>query len=403
MDEIDEALSRGVEKVYPSKKAFEKVLRSGKKIRLYQGFDPSMPNLHLGNLVGILKLRQFQDLGHEVIFLVGDFTGMIGDPTDKKAVRPQLTRKQVLANCKNWKKQAGKILNFDGKNPAKILYNSQWLSKLSFTELLKLSHHLTYQQIIKRDMFREREKKGKDIYFHEFLYPLMQAYDSVAMDVDLEIGGSDQMFNMLVGRDLMRKLKGKEKFVLTTKLLVDSKGEKVGKTTGNALFLNASPDNMFGGIMSFPDDVIILGFDLLTQVPLQLIKQHQEALKSGKVNPMDLKKQLAFEIVKMYHGTRKAQLVQKEFERVVQEKKLPSKMTKKMVPGKEGKGYKLFEIVFYSGLSRSNADAKRVIEQGGVQVDGKTIRDPQFRPKSNKGNSLILKVGKLKYKKIEFE
>ena len=246
MDKIDEVLTRRVEKIYPSKEALEKILRSGKKIRLYQGFDPSMPNLHLGNMVGVLKLKQFQELGHEVIFLVGDFTGMIGDPTDKKSLRPQLTKKQVLENCKNWKEQAGKVLNFSGKNPAKFLYNSQWLSSLSFAELLNLAHHLTYQQTIKRDMFRKRLKQDKNIYLHEFLYPLMQGYDSVHMDVDLEIGGSDQMFNMLVGRDLMKKLKNKEKFVLTTKLLVDSKGEKVGKTTGNALFLNSSAKEMYG-------------------------------------------------------------------------------------------------------------------------------------------------------------
>ena len=168
MDKIDEILTRGVEKIYPNRAALEKVLRSGKKIRLYQGFDPSMANLHLGHIAGILKLKQFQDLGHEVIFLVGDFTGMIGDPTDKTAVRPQLTRKQVLKNCKNWQQQAGKILKFTGKNPAKLLYNSQWLAKLSFTKLLELAHHLTYQQTIKRDMFKKRLKQKKDIYLHEF-------------------------------------------------------------------------------------------------------------------------------------------------------------------------------------------------------------------------------------------
>jgi tyrosyl-tRNA synthetase len=400
MDKIDEILSRGVEKIYPSKKAFEKVLRSGKKIRLYQGFDPSMPNLHLGNLVGILKLRQFQNLGHEVIFLVGDFTGMIGDPTDKKAVRPQLTRKQVLANCKNWKKQAGKILNFSGKNPAKILYNSQWLSKLSFAELLKLSHHLTYQQIIKRDMFREREKKGKDIYLHEFLYPLMQAYDSVAMDVDLEIGGADQMFNMLVGRDLMRKLKRKEKFVLTTKLLVDSKGEKVGKTAGNALFLNASAANMYGGIMSFPDEVIAAAFELLTQVPLQLIKQHQEALKSCKVNPMNLKKQLAFEIVKMYHGEKAAQGAQKEFERVFQKRMLPSKIPNAPKLVKTGT-YTFSSLTTISGGTTSISEAKRLIRQGGLEFEGKRIQDPQLKV-SIKGGE-VLKIGKRKIFKLKIK
>lgn len=389
MDKIEAVLTRGVEKIYPSKKALEKVLRSGKKIRLYQGFDPSMPNLHLGNMVGILKLKQFQDLGHEVIFLVGDFTGMIGDPTDKSATRPQLTRKQVLKNCRNWKQQAGRILKFTGKNPAKILYNSQWLSKLSFAELLKLSHHLTYQQIIKREMFRKRQKQGKDIYLHEFLYPLMQGYDSVAMDVDLEIGGSDQMFNMLVGRDLMRKLKGKEKFVLTTKLLVDSKGEKVGKTAGNALFLNASPTDMYGGIMSFPDEVIPLAFELLTLVDMPT-----------KTKPMEQKKRLAFEIVKLYYGEEKAKAAQAEFERVFQKRELPSKIAAAPQVVKAAK-YPIFKLCFLSGATAGTAEAKRLITQGGVRFEGKKIQDPQQKVKVRGGE--ILEIGKRKKLKIKTE
>ncbi len=394
MDKIEEVLTRGVEKIYPSKEALEKVLRSGKKIRLYQGFDPSMPNLHLGNIVGVLKLKQFQDLGHEVIFLVGDFTGMIGDPTDKKSSRPQLTRKQVLENCKNWKEQAGKILEFSGKNPAKFLYNSQWLSKLSFNELLNLAHHLTYQQTIKRDMFRERLKQGRDLYLHEFLYPLMQGYDSVHMDVDLEIGGSDQMFNMLVGRDLMKKLKNKEKFVLTTKLLVDSNGEKVGKTTGNALFLNSSSADMYSGVMSFPDEVIILGFELLTLVPLQTIKSLAKEL-----SPMDLKKRLAFEIVKMYHSEKEAQKAQEEFEQVFQKRNLPQEnILVHEINSLENDD--VLKILTESGLVSSRSEAKRLIAQGGVDVDGANIKELS-EVKMKDGS--IIKVGKRKFLKIKIK
>ncbi len=392
MDKIEEVLTRGVEKIYPSKENLEKVLRSGKKIRLYQGFDPSMPNLHLGNMVGILKLRQFQDLGHEVIFLVGDFTGMIGDPTDKASSRPQLTKKQVLENCKNWKKQASRVLKFTGKNPAQFLYNSHWLSKLSFAELLNLAHHLTYQQTIKRDMFRKRLKQGKDIYLHEFLYPLMQGYDSVYLNVDLEIGGSDQMFNMLVGRDLMKKIKNKEKFVLTTKLLVDAKGEKIGKSTGNALFLNVSPIDMYGSIMSFPDEVISLSFELLTRVPLQSIKSLKKNL-----NPMNLKKRLAFEIVKMCHSEKDAKNAEKEFEQVFQKRNLPQEnvlvyeikpVEKEDVP----------KILTESGLVSSRSEAKRLIVQGGVDVDGSTIKEiSEIKLKDGS----IIKAGKRKFLKIK--
>jgi len=394
MDKIEEVLTRGVEKIYPSKEALEKVLRSGKKIRLYQGFDPSMPNLHLGNIVGVLKLKQFQDLGHEVIFLVGDFTGMIGDPTDKKSSRPQLTRKQVLENCKNWKEQAGKILEFSGKNPAKFLYNSQWLSKLSFNELLNLAHHLTYQQTIKRDMFRERLKQGRDLYLHEFLYPLMQGYDSVHMDVDLEIGGSDQMFNMLVGRDLMKKLKNKEKFVLTTKLLIDSNGEKVGKTTGNALFLNTSSIDIYSGVMSFPDEVVILSFELLTLVPLQTIKSLGEDL-----SPIDLKKRLAFEIVKMYHSEKEAEEAQKNFEKVFQKREIPGENIS-VCQIKPVDKDNIIKILTENGLVSSNSEAKRLIAQGGVDVDGATVKEIS-EVKMKDGS--IIKAGKRKFLKIKIK
>jgi len=384
-DKIDEVLTRGVEKIYPSKAALEKVLRSGKKIKLYQGFDPSMPNLHLGNLVGILKLKQFQELGHEVIFLVGDFTGMIGDPTDKLSARSQLTKKQVLKNAENWQEQTGRFLRFTGKNAAKILYNSQWLSKISFAELLRLSSHLTYQQVIKREMFQQRIKQDKDLYLHEFLYPLMQGYDSVFMDVDLEIGGSDQMFNMLVGRDLMRKLKKKEKFVLTTKLLIDFQGQKVGKTTGNALFLNAKPADMYGGVMSFPDEVIALAFELLTTV----------SLPPPRLKPMDLKKKLSFEIVKLNFGQKTAKEAESEFTRIFQKKQTPKKIKKvKLLP----KEYPIVNLLIKLKLASSRGEAKRLIKQGAVEINKSKIRNPKSEIKIE--NNMIIRVGKRRFVKI---
>jgi len=386
MDKINEVLTRGVEKIYPSKKAFEKVLRSGKKIRVYQGFDPSMPNLHLGNAVGLWKLKQFQDLGHEVIFLIGDFTGMIGDPTDKLSTRKQLTSQQVLKNCRHWQKQAGKVLNFGGSNPVKMRYNSQWLAKLSFADLLQLCRHLTYQQIIKREMFRQRLKKGQDIFLHEFLYPVMQGYDSVVMDVDLEIGGADQMFNMLVGRDLMKKIKNKEKFVMTTKLLVDSQGEKVGKTAGNALFLNAPAGDMFGAIMAFPDEAIIPGFELLTAAPIPTTQK----------NPMALKKKLAREITKTHHGEAAAQEAQNEFERVFQKQKTPAKMpifkTKKT-------NWAIVDLLVAAGLASSKTAAKRLVKQGAIDLNGQTISNPQKEIKTK--NNDVIRCGKRKFIRIK--
>lgn len=387
MDKIDEVLSRGVEKVLPSKQALERILRSGKKIKIYQGFDPTMPNLHLGNLVGIFKLKQFQDLGHEIIFLIGDFTGMVGDPSGRPETRKPLTREQVLLNSKNYKKQAGRVLDFEGKNPAKILYNSQWLAKLSFAEVLKLSSYLTYQQIKERDMFQKREKEGKDTYLNEFLYPLMQGYDSVFMDVDLEIGGSDQLFNMMTGRDLMRKLKAKEKFVMTTKLLVDKEGNKVGKTTGTALFLDASANDFYGGIMSFPDEVISLAFELLTTVSLSDIRKF--------ANPMDLKKKLAFEVVKGYFSGPSAKNAQKNFEEVFQKRNIPHNVPTFVTAQQT---YNIIDLLIDCHLCVSKSEAKRLIKQKSVDLEGRTIKDLQKKILIK--NGAIIRAGKKRFVKI---
>ncbi|PIV45357.1 MAG: tyrosine--tRNA ligase, partial [Candidatus Nealsonbacteria bacterium CG02_land_8_20_14_3_00_37_10] len=224
---IDEVLTRGVEKIYPSKNALEKVLRSGKKVRLYNGIDPT-GKLHLGHLAVLRKLRQFQDLGHEVIVLIGDFTATIGDPTDKLAVRKPLTRQEILKNAKNYKKQIGKVLDL-GKSNLRFLYNEQWSNKLKPIDLLGIFSYFTVARLLERDMFQKRIKEGRDVLLHEFVYPVFQAYDSVAMDVDLEVGGNDQTFNMMRGRDLMRKMKNKEKFVMALKLLTDPTGKKMGK------------------------------------------------------------------------------------------------------------------------------------------------------------------------------
>lgn len=393
---IKEVLERGVEKIYPSKKALKEVLLSGRKIKIYQGFDPSTPNLHIGHLVGLLKLKQFQQLGHEVIFLIGDFTGMIGDPTGKiEGARPQLSHQQVLKNAKTYKKQAGRILNFSGKNPVKIKYNSKWLANLGIDKLAGLMRHLTYSQIIKRDMFQKRIEKNKDILLSEFFYPLMQAYDSVYMDVDLEIGGSDQMFNMLVGRQLMKKLKNKEKFVLTTKLLLDSKGKKIGKTEGNVINLNAPPNQLFGQIMSLADDCILPCFTLITEIPMSKIKEIKKTLKAGK-NPIQLKKKLAFEIVKMLNNQKAAEKAQKEFEKVFQKKEVPSKIREVKVKKKK---VKLLDLLVDLGLAPSKSEAKRLVLQGGVKINGQVQKDWKKEIKIKKG--MIIQVGRRRFVKIK--
>src|SRR3989344_3069537 len=294
---IDELLTRGVEKIYPDKSTLEKVLMSGKKLRLYQGFDPTGDKLHLGHMVGLRKLAEWQSLGHNVIFLIGDYTAMIGDPSGKFSSRKVLSHEETIANAENYKEQASKILKFEGDNPAEVLFNGDWLGKLSAVEFLRIAGNLTYSQVIERDMFQERLKQGQDINTTEFLYPVMQAYDSVVMDVDLEVGGKDQMFNMMMGRKLMRNMMKKEKFVMTTKLLEDSHGVKIGKTEGNAIALDDKPEDLFGKIMAFPDEVIVPCFEALTTIPMQEIPNK---------DPLKDKKRLAFEILKDINDGKKA-------------------------------------------------------------------------------------------------
>lgn len=360
--DINEVLTRGVETVLPDKKGLSDLMAK-KKIRLYQGFDPSMPSLHLGNFVGLMKLRQFQKLGHEIIFLIGDFTGMIGDPTDKKATRKQLSREEVTKNAKSFIEQARMVLDFEGKNPVKLMFNSTWSDKVTFKDLIEITSNFTVQQMIERDMFQERLKKNEPIHLHEFLYPVAQAYDSVVMEVDLEVGGNDQLFNLMAGRTLMRALKGKEKFVLTTKLLVDSEGNKVGKTTGNALFLDSTPDKFYAGVMSFPDETILLSFELLTELTLDGLEEqiHKE--------PMKMKKKLAFEIVKLLWGEAKAKSAQEAFEQTFQERKPTFDIRVKA-------GDSIISTIAPFTSLASVSDAKRLVKQNAVEVNGEKVKDP---------------------------
>lgn len=380
----EEVLTRGVDKVLPNKEGLSKLMAK-KKITLYQGFDPSMPSLHLGNFVGLMKLRQFQKLGHKVIFLVGDFTGMIGDPTDKLATRKKLTREEVLENAKAWKKQASMLLDFDGPNKAEIKFNSEWNDKLSFRDLLEITSNFTVQQMIERDMFQDRIKSNAPIYLHEFLYPVAQAIDSVEMDVDLEIGGTDQLFNMLAGRTLMKATKSKEKYVLATKLLVDKDGRKVGKTTGNALFLDSTPENFYAGVMSFPDEVIELSFELLTEESLGGIE------KEVKDNPMKEKKRLAYEIVKMLWGEDSAKKSEEAFKKTFQKREFS--MEAELVKGLSSLTETLASLPTVGSMSQ----AKRLINDGAVDVSGETVMDGNYRPR--KGEEI--KVGKRIFIKIK--
>lgn len=363
-DKVLEAVSRGVESIFPSQELLIKKLSSGERIRLYCGFDPTAPALHIGNAIALRKLAQFQALGHEVIFLVGDFTGLIGDPTDKKAVRQQLSSQEVQDNARYYKKQASAYLNFTGPNPAKILFNSAWNKKLNLSDVIGLATHFTVQQMIQREMFQVRLKDEKPIYLHEFLYPLIQAHDSLVMDVDLEVGGNDQMFNMMCGRDLLKTVKGKEKFVLTMKLLADANGQKMGKSEGNAVFLDNSAADMYGKIMSWPDGVINSAFELCTAVSREELREISASLEQGE-NPRNLKARLAWEITSINHGAAAADSAQEKFVNTFQKKETPVDM--ETWQAKKSK-YNIVDLLVEIGLAESKTTGRRLIDQGAIKI-----------------------------------
>jgi len=399
-EKIDEILERGVENIFPSKEALREKLMSGQRIRLYCGFDPSASALHIGNAAMLSKLAQFQELGHEVVFLVGDFTGMIGDPTDKATTRKKMTREEVLENAKDYKKQASGYLKFDGDNPAEIKFNSEWLDKLNFKGIIDIASNFTVQQMVQRDMFKKRmADQNLPIYLHEFLYPLAQGYDSVAMDVDLEIGGNDQMFNMLVGRDLQKIINNKEKFVMTLKLLADETGNKMGKTEGNAVFLNQSPEEMYIAVMSWTDGLIGIGFEMVTSIPLEEIKKIKAALEDSEQDPRVFKMVLAHEIVKINYGEDTAKKAQEYYVKTRQEKEIPDDAEPSPAPSE---GILLTELMVRDGLAVSKGDARRKIEQGGVTMDGERIEDYNYEL-GESDNGKVIKVGKFNFRKIVIE
>ncbi|MFA6228423.1 MAG: tyrosine--tRNA ligase [Patescibacteria group bacterium] len=392
---IDDVLTRGVEQIFPDKETLQKLLLSGKKIRLYCGFDPTATSLHLGHGMTIRKLAQFQRLGHEVIFLFGGFTAMIGDPTDKAQARKALTAMQVRANMKGWKKQIANLID-----TRKTLFknNYSWLSRLNFSHILQLTSYFTAQQMLARDMFQKRLAEGKDLYLNEFMYPLMQAYDSVALDVDLEIGGNDQMFNMLAGRALMKKMKNKEKCVLTLKLLADPTGKKMGKTEGNMIALTDKPEDMFGKVMSWTDEMIVPALEILTDAPMELVKAAAAKLKSGAINPRDAKMDLAYDIVEIYLGKQAAEKGREYFKRVVQEKEKPAEVPEIAVAVKGKIG--VTDLFLRAGLVASSSEARRLIKEKALKIDDQLVAHHEFET-IIPADGLLLQRGRRQFVKVK--
>ncbi|HQQ21982.1 MAG TPA: tyrosine--tRNA ligase [Candidatus Paceibacterota bacterium] len=390
----EELLKRGISAIYPSVEFLASKLKSGKKLTLYLGIDPTGPTLHLGHFIPIKKMAEFQKAGHQIIILIGDFTAMIGDPTDKKSTRQPLNRKQILNNLKDYKKQISTTLSFKGKNKAKIKFNSKWLGKMKFEDVLSLASNMTVQQMLERDMFKKRMEDGRPVSIHEFLYPLMQAYDSVVMDVDGEIGGNDQTFNMLCGRDLMKTLKNKEKFVITTKLLEDNQGQKMGKTEGNMVALSDSPDEMFGKIMSWSDGLIISSFELCTNVPMSEINQFTKLLEQGEINPRDLKMRLAKEIITIIHNENKAKVAEQNFIKTFQKKEVPDQIKKV----KAGVDDLLIDVLLSNKVVQSKTEFRRLINEGAISIIDKEEKITQI---DELARPAVYRIGKKRFIQIE--
>lgn len=387
---IERILEKGVEQILPSKENFKELLESGKQIKMYQGFDPTAPTLHIGHTALLHKLEDFRKLGHKVYIVIGDFTARIGDP-DKKSTRKPLTKEEVENNMKVYRAQIGKILDIDNKeNPVEFRYNSEWLEKLNFADILHLTSKYTVQQLLKREMFQLRLKEDRPIYLHEFMYPVMQGYDCVMLDVDLELGGNDQLFNMLAGRYLMNVLKGKEKYVMTGKLLETQDGSKMGKTTGNMIRMDDTPEDIYGKVMAFSDDMILKGFEILTFSTMPELEEYKERLESGE-NPMILKKELAFMITSEITTKEEALKAQNFFESVFQNKDQETEIPENVISKKE---IPLNELLVEIKFASSKAQAKRLVEQGAVKINSEKVSQYNQVLNIDNDQSLILKVGK---------
>ncbi len=391
---IDEVLTRAVDQILPSKASLKKLMGK-KKIRLYLGIDPTATQLHLGHTVPLKKIQQFADLGHEVILLFGTGTVLVGDPSERDTGRKLITKQEIQKNIATWKNQIKSIIDF---NKVKIKQNGDWLLKLKLKDIIKIASNISAIQLFKRDSFQKRLEKGDTVWYHETMYPLLQGYDSVHMNVDLEIGGTDQTFNMLVGRELQKKMNKKEKFVLTGKMIMGTDGKKMSKSSGNCIWLTDTPEDMFGKLMKVQDQLLPDYFEFFTDKPMEEINQLKKDLQSGQADPMQIKKQLALNITSQFHGKTKAQAAQVHFEKVFQDRELPTKVPSFPLT-KLSKTINIIDLLEKTKLVSSRSEAKRLIEQAGVKLNQQKIT--QISAKLTLKPNDILQVGKRRFIKFK--
>jgi tyrosyl-tRNA synthetase len=402
VDEQLNYLTKGCVDVVPAEQLAEKLRRArdtGKPLVIKVGFDPSAPDLHLGHTVVIRKMRHFQQLGHRVIFLIGDFTGLIGDPTGKKATRPQLTPDEIQANSVTYRRQIYKLLDPD---TTVIDFNSRWLGELGSADWIRLAAKVTVAQMLERDDFRTRYESQQPIALHEFLYPLAQAYDSVALEVDVELGGTDQLFNLLVGRHLMREHGMEPQVVMTLPLLEGLDGvEKMSKSLGNCVAVEDEPGEMFGKLMSISDDLMWKYWLLLTDRGEAEIASERQQVDAGSKHPMEVKKELATSVITEFHSSDEAASARQEFERVFSGGHLPQEIPEVVVAAASD-ALLLSKLLVESGLATSNSEARRLIQQGGVRVEGEAIRDIKAEMTTTSTQPVLLQVGKRRFARVTF-
>lgn len=396
MSAINDALElirRGAEEIL-AEGELEGRLKEGRPLRIKAGFDPTAPDLHLGHTVLINKLRQFQDLGHEVMFLIGDFTGMIGDPTGKNVTRKPLTREQVLENAQSYKAQVFKILD---PEKTRVMFNSEWMGKMNAADLIQLAAKHTVARMLERDDFSKRYSGGQPIAIHEFLYPLVQGYDSVKMKADVELGGTDQKFNLLVGRELQKHYGQKPQVVLTMPILEGLDGvQKMSKSLNNYIGINEPPNEMFGKIMSISDDLMWRYFELLSFRPLTEIEQFQQQIKGG-ANPRDIKFLLGEEIVARFHSEAEASQAREAFVARFQKGALPDDIPEQSITVEDG-GLAIANLLKEAGLTKSTSESIRMIKQGAVKLDGERVEDG--KRVMTAGSAHIYQVGKRRIAKV---
>lgn len=399
IEEQIEYLKRGVVDLIREddlRRKLERSVETGHPLRVKLGADPTAPDLHLGHTVVLRKLRQFQELGHTVIFLIGDFTGMIGDPTGRSATRPPLSREEIEANAETYKQQVFKILD---PERTVIEFNSRWLGALRSEEWIRLTAKVTVAQILEREDFQKRLREGSPISLHELLYPVAQAYDSVVLGADVELGGTDQKFNLLVGRDLQREFGQEPQVVMTVPLLVGTDGvQKMSKSYGNYIGITEPPEQIYGKIMSISDEVMWTYYELLTDVPPEELTRWRAEAEVGRLNPRDVKAQLARRLVAEFHSEAAARRAEEEFTRVFRERGLPSEIPIFPLSASVGERVELARVLVQSGLAPSMREARRLIEQGGVQVNGERVRDP--RAYIVVTPEFLLQVGKRRFLRV---